>query len=240
MKNFSRKTLFNGFTLIELLVVIAIIAILAAILFPVFAQAREKARQSTCLSNMKQLGLAMMMYVDDFDESYPFSIQSETNYWTAWPYLINGYVKNSGIFYCPSQPIKPPKDVNINYVLYSCNRAIMPYHIIPNFLDAPTAMASLKNPADIVLIFETSRFDLEGVDMGWNGTGNVYLPGAGATNGVAFQGSANLKSDYMNGRHSQGINITFGDGHAKYLKSSVVYNSIGLKTNSMFYPNTWN
>ncbi|MBC7807537.1 MAG: prepilin-type N-terminal cleavage/methylation domain-containing protein, partial [Akkermansiaceae bacterium] len=61
----------SGFTLIELLVVIAIIAILAAILFPVFAQAREKARQISCLSNQKQIGIAMMMYVQDYDETYP-------------------------------------------------------------------------------------------------------------------------------------------------------------------------
>src|SRR5262245_34867273 len=61
----------NGFTLIELLVVIAIIAILAAILFPVFAQAREKARQATCLSNLKQIGTGLMMYVQDFDEAVP-------------------------------------------------------------------------------------------------------------------------------------------------------------------------
>src|ERR671916_3232132 len=65
------RTKRNGFTLIELLVVIAIIAILAAILFPVFAQAREKARQASCLSNVKQIGLAAMMYVQDYDETYP-------------------------------------------------------------------------------------------------------------------------------------------------------------------------
>src|SRR6266542_2865473 len=84
----------HGFTLIELLVVIAIIAILAAILFPVFAQARAKARQATCLSNLKQLGTAFMMYAQDYDETYPMSnygLPSGVN--RSWQYLIDPYVK---------------------------------------------------------------------------------------------------------------------------------------------------
>ena len=103
----------SGFTLIELLVVIAIIAILAAILFPVFARAREKARQTTCLSNMKNQALAIQMYAQDYDEllvwfanvgaspdgAYPGEL---TTYW--WPLILQPYIKNEGIFTCPSQP----------------------------------------------------------------------------------------------------------------------------------------
>ena len=103
MKNFLK-----GFTLIELLVVIAIIAILAAILFPVFAQAREKARQTTCLSNMKQIGLALMMYTDDYDETYPNAngggsgISPSDPSMRAYTCLLEPYVKNTALFVCPS------------------------------------------------------------------------------------------------------------------------------------------
>jgi prepilin-type N-terminal cleavage/methylation domain-containing protein len=100
----------KGFTLIELLVVIAIIAILAAILFPVFAQAREKARAASCLSNTKQLGLAMMMYAQDNDEIFAGSY-SFPNTWNEcprfiWADLIQPYVKNVQLFSCPSGQYK--------------------------------------------------------------------------------------------------------------------------------------
>ncbi|MBC8134421.1 MAG: prepilin-type N-terminal cleavage/methylation domain-containing protein, partial [Fibrella sp.] len=102
----------RGFTLIELLVVIAIIAILAAILFPVFAQAREKARQTSCLSNEKQLELALLQYAQDYDETFPTGVQKDW-YAVTWPLLVQPYVKSLDVFRCPSDsaggnPIAPP------------------------------------------------------------------------------------------------------------------------------------
>src|SRR5947209_11018338 len=100
----SRRRL--GFTLIELLVVIAIIAILAAILFPVFAQAREKARQAMCISNTRQIGLALMQYCQDYDETVvPNNNQvtgSASTTWLSWPDFLQPYIKNTQVFTCPS------------------------------------------------------------------------------------------------------------------------------------------
>lgn len=112
----------KGFTLIELLVVIAIIAILAAILFPVFAQARESARLTTCTSNAKQIGTAMLMYADDYDETLPprrdesaptcqaqiWLPTGQYDTWTVytrnWKHLVNAYIKNTDLFRCPTNP----------------------------------------------------------------------------------------------------------------------------------------
>src|SRR6201990_2055763 len=94
----------RGFTLIELLVVIAIIAILAAILFPVFAQAREKARQTSCLSNEKQMGLSLIQSSQDYDETFPVGfVLGAPSGWLnlSWPVFVQPYVKNLGVFACP-------------------------------------------------------------------------------------------------------------------------------------------
>jgi len=114
----------SGFTLIELLVVIAIIAILAAILFPVFAQAREKARQASCVSNEKQLGLAVLQYVQDYDETYPFGMDDNWDWQQTWTYTVQPYVKSLGVFQCPDDSINtatPPWGGSLNTISYAAN-----------------------------------------------------------------------------------------------------------------------
>ncbi|MFP3902987.1 MAG: DUF1559 domain-containing protein, partial [Armatimonadota bacterium] len=136
----------RGFTLIELLVVIAIIAILAAILFPVFARAREKARQTACLSNVKQLGLAMHMYIQDYDEKFP-GRAATTHYppwdhpWSYWYKVIEPYVKNEQLFVCPSENKTP---TSYGYSLAS-------------ELGVNKSMAHVEHPATMVIITESSN-----------------------------------------------------------------------------------
>ena len=99
---FRRQTI--AFTLIELLVVIAIIAILAAILFPVFAKVREKARQSSCASNMKQMTLGILQYQQDYDEMFPMGETNYANGWYGWPTEIAPYIKSTAVLTCPDDP----------------------------------------------------------------------------------------------------------------------------------------
>lgn len=206
----------RGFTLIELLVVIAIIAILAAILFPVFAKAREKARQSSCLSNVKQLATAAMMYVQDFDEiffpRYTTTAIGQINWINVPgnPCLLDPYVKNSQIYMCPSQTFTTTPG----------------YAYDVNLISGTVAMAKIATPADMLLI----------VDNTWTGGPWAYLPSQGVNNwGANFANPPGtcatsnpvltwgVNSPY--GRHNEGVNLCFCDGHAKWVRPLVLWNN---------------
>jgi len=158
----------KGFTLIELLVVIAIIAILAAILFPVFAQAREKARQITCVSNEKQMGLAMMQYIQDNDEQFPMMqwLQTPTspaNDWQAaiFPYVKNGKVDNStnaialgGIWSCPSFPTPQEAEYGLNFELARNGANTWAALNVPGFTVKTINVAAIDAPADKAMVLE--------------------------------------------------------------------------------------
>ncbi len=189
----------NGFTLIELLVVIAIIAILASILFPVFSRAREKARQASCSSNLKQLGLALNMYLQDYDEQYcgaaaadSANFASSGGYVGAWIYkevgastwdvrggAIYPYVRNAQIFLCPS------KGTSFNL---GCT-----YEMTGNL--AWQAEGAAEDPAGTVILGEQSCDD---------GVGSADDDGGGFT------------------KHNGGSNFAFVDGHVKFFSAGSV------------------
>ncbi|NUP99938.1 MAG: DUF1559 domain-containing protein [Armatimonadetes bacterium] len=209
----------RAFTLIELLVVIAIIAILAAILFPVFAKAREKARQSSCMSNIKQLALSTMQYVQDYDEmfflrSYPAA--SPTPAGAIWcispagqPSLLDPYMKSTQISYCPSQG-QTRLGYGYNGILCVGNSW------------SPVAMAAIKTPADMMMWCDDTNgsrtmYTPSQDVINW-GTNFVDPPG---TSGAALQWGVNLPF----GRHNDGVNLAFTDGHVKWLKPVVLWNN---------------
>jgi len=142
----------RAFTLIELLVVIAIIAILAAILFPVFAQAREKARQTTCLSNLKQLGLALAQYTEDFDETTPNG-NYEFGSPGGWAAQIYPYVKSTSVYRCPDDPTTFAGG-NISSYAINANTGVPGQDIALTGQDQAYSLAKYNAPSMTVLLYE--------------------------------------------------------------------------------------
>jgi prepilin-type N-terminal cleavage/methylation domain-containing protein/prepilin-type processing-associated H-X9-DG protein len=195
----------GGFTLIELLVVIAIIAILAAILFPVFAQARESARKTTCLSNMKQLGVGMAMYASDFDDqAVPWNLRfNNRNLYDqykvslSWDRLIQPYIKNNQLLTCPSdsgstRPVLPGHGLVVRSYTYASS-------IAGGWCDwtPPRPLATVSQPSQTVMLVE------------WDNCGQA--PGKGEWEWC----SVNDNESEMRWRHNNQANILYVDGHSR-------------------------
>ena len=209
----------SAFTLIELLVVIAIIAILAAILFPVFGRARENARKSSCQSNLKQLGLAALQYQQDNDElSIPGRIGGPGTVAFSWTTLVMPYLKNSQILVCPSDVpnVHGPITCGYTYNFYAginsagtdprrLSSVILPAQV-PMFVDAGgTADAISGNPAtDQAMIF---------IIPGGGGTQEL---GRKITNSRIY-GVNTVEATAAADRHMEGANYVFIDGHVKWM-----------------------
>lgn len=205
------RTQRRGFTLIELLVVIAIISILAAILFPVFARARENARRAACLSNVKQLMLGMAMYVQDNDERFP------PQYGTSlWQNIIQPYSRAYGIMRCPSAP--PPKDLaadvtNGYSVVYGMTGGVVGVYSQGGY---PTRhLAAIPEPSRSFAMVETRFPEDSSPDY-------YALRGYGAT-AINFGYPAVSRPEdnprFNDKHHFDGSIVGFADGHAKWIKS---------------------
>ncbi|MBM3457829.1 MAG: prepilin-type N-terminal cleavage/methylation domain-containing protein [Armatimonadetes bacterium] len=207
----------RGFTLIELLVVIAIIAILAAILFPVFAQARESARKSGCLSNTKQIGSAVQMYLQDYDEYFCINL-----YPTVMPVVFSfydahlPYIKNTGVLTCPSEPTSqdwtalftacrlPFRTTGaFRFFSYNGNYCMFNGGVTNPIVDRRPVRhyATLPLPAEQSVFFDGK------LDCRFNSP--IY------DTGVNIPGSTGIKPP----RHSEGVNVSYADGHAKFQKA---------------------
>ncbi len=229
----------RGFTLIELLVVIAIIAILAAILFPVFARAREAARASSCVNNLKQINLAVMQYTQDYDEVLPIMnaiasappVAGES----GWVNAVAPYIKNTQVFKCPSASGAQATATctsfqmgGVSYTGVGWAVPILDYAINQNLAAGGSqatalGLASMEYPANIVMNLETNR--LRGCAGGENWNGDF----------IGLRGATPAARNTCLTRHNDGSNYGFADGHVKWAKAESIKQSYATPGTEPFW-----
>jgi prepilin-type N-terminal cleavage/methylation domain-containing protein/prepilin-type processing-associated H-X9-DG protein len=221
----SAPSMRKAFTLIELLVVIAIIAILASILFPVFGRARENARRSSCQSNLKQIGLGVMQYTQDYDEKFPLYRDTfyvaQPGYIFGWADAIQPYLKSEQIYQCPSnsdvvpdRTLATPTPAQAGYVDYAYNTALGSQAGTNPASGAGINLSALESSSLTVMFVESFVQNTAAAAPSNAGTARNATRGGGST--TAPIGSvSNLQAD----RHLEGSNVSFADGHVKWTKA---------------------
>lgn len=228
----------KAFTLIELLVVIAIIALLAAMLFPVFAQARAKARQTTCAAQLRQVAMAGLMYAQDYDETFVHGEVRTPRGFVMWPHLLRPYVKSPQVFWCPDEPEVTYRNLSYPYFDYVFGRnPAWGYNVVylttPSDPEEPTyaqyywgkPMATVQRPAEILMFVESATLQEPrlGIDPGyrWLGYYKVFPPrfwrGAPPLNAESYGHVFPRHQRQIQGdRITSGFaNVAFVDGHVK-------------------------
>jgi prepilin-type N-terminal cleavage/methylation domain-containing protein/prepilin-type processing-associated H-X9-DG protein len=207
----AKRRLRWAFTLIELLVVIAIIAILAAILFPVFAKARDKARQTQCISNLNQIAKAFRMYSQDYDMYMPPTAVSTIPDSPIWSAMVAPYNKNTGLFRCPSDGTGRYVETYAErgWLPYGYNREWAPFIPSRNELDWVVQLSRVVQPSMVVLVTDSVPGDVAQGFVGYIVRGNA------APSPINNRGG-------FSARHSDGLNIAFADGHSKWYKAEAV------------------
>ncbi len=232
ISNFRKN---SAFTLIELLVVIAIIAILAAILFPVFARARENARRSSCSSNLKQIGLGQLQYVQDYDEKYALAIVGGTATQTpgvpvGWADAIQPYLKSTQIYQCPSDTISPSADPIARVGTPAGNTSSYTDYWYNAYLSSdPPAGGSASNCNTSVSLSSVQYPTLtimNGDGEAKNGSA-AYRTNGNSSHGdptsIGSPGGGNTGLVYSSAivnRHLDGTNFLFADGHVKWARTN--------------------
>ncbi len=239
------KLRFAAFTLIELLVVIAIIGLLAAILFPVFGRVRESARRSSCQSNLKQIGLSTMQYLQDYDGYFPLLHQDTSGGGSTpldnepgWAYILQPYTKSYQVFRCPSETIPAPNYAAITptvgqqligFSSYAYNRALGDTFDFPYVLTKDAQLAQSSNT--IMFVENTGSHTAISLFGGCPAGGVPVSPGGLA---CLRDGASGVGK-----RHLDGSNVAFCDGHVKWFKA-IAANQLVNVYDSLIPPNGTN